>query len=306
MPVSSDDADIIEEITAPGATPLELGFIFEQTLDFHIEWKGSPNFWSGRNGQQAIAICDHIMEGSMAASNDWFKNRRADASSHFGVARDGRIWQWVKVEDTAWANGPMQQPDLSIGWLADCFKNEINPNHRTISIEHEGHSGEAFTEKQYQATLWLHRYLCGLYNIQAERQFIIGHYQIMAHDRAHCPGPAFPWARLMSDLSHTTNPFTPPVASTDIPTSKWAQGVTGVIMVEFGPAIVLSNNTYVRKRPSLLNQNGSLLRTLSRGKILRFSGYTDAGPAFQSKLRWYLIVETDGGGWVHSSMVALQ
>jgi N-acetyl-anhydromuramyl-L-alanine amidase AmpD len=78
---------------------------------YKIEWKGSPNFWSGRDGQTAIAICDHIMQGNMDSTNGWFKNRRSDASSHFGVGRDGRIWQWVRVEDIAWANGIMQGPD---------------------------------------------------------------------------------------------------------------------------------------------------------------------------------------------------
>jgi N-acetyl-anhydromuramyl-L-alanine amidase AmpD len=270
-----------------------------------IEWKGSPNFWSGRNGQTATAICDHIMEGTMDATNSWFKNLRSEASSHFGVAKDGRIWQWVKVEDTAWGNGILQSPDMSVPWLAECARQDINPNYRTISIEHEGSSGDTFTESQYQATLWLHRYLCALYSIPADRQHIVGHYQVMSRDRANCPGPSFPWQRLMTDLAQTAG-LSGSGSSGSASSARWTDGVSGVVLAEFGPGVVNSNNSFVRKRPSLSSQNGTLLRTFNKGKTLRFSGYTDAGPAFQGQPRWYLISDNDGGGWIHSRMITLK
>lgn len=166
-----------------------------------IVWQGSPNFWVGRHSETVVAIVDHIMQGTMESSDGWFKNTNSQVSAHFGVAKDGRIWQWVSLSDAAWANGIPESPDMSIPWLAEAVNNGWNPNNRTVSIEHEGNTGEAMPEAQYQATLALHRWLMSQFPaITADRQHVIGHYQIMRYQRANCPGTGFPWARLMADL----------------------------------------------------------------------------------------------------------
>ncbi len=268
---------------------------------YRIIWQGSPNFWSGRDGQTPVAICNHIMDGTIESSNAWFKNRRSEASSHFGIARDGRIWQWVRVQDSAWTNGILQNPDLSVGWLADSVRRNINPNTRTVSIEHEGYTGRPFTEEQYKASLWLHRYLCTRYNIVPDREHVIGHYQVTARDRAHCPGPAFPWKRLMTDLAAGVAVL--PGRSGPASLNKFIDGVQGIVFGEFGPATVSTNNSYIRTKPSLSGQDGTLLQMVPKGKLLHFSGYADSGPAFRGNPRWYLISEADGGGWIHAIMV---
>jgi N-acetylmuramoyl-L-alanine amidase len=172
-----------------------------EVQEFNIVWRGSPNDWVGRDGEDIVAICDHIMQGTEESSDGWFKNRASEVSAHFGVAKDGRIWQWVAEENAAWANGIPEIPDRSIPWLDDCLNRDQNPNRLTISIEHEGNTGEPFTEEQYQATLWLHRYLLARHpGIKADRKHIIGHYQISLISRPNCPGSAFPWQRLMDDL----------------------------------------------------------------------------------------------------------
>jgi len=178
---------------------------------FKITWRGSPNYWVGRNTQKAVAICDHIMQASEESADGWFKNVASEVSAHFGVARDGRIYQWVRTENTAWANGILQDPNMAIDWLNHCVSYGINPNLVTISIEHEGYSGKPFTEIQYLATLWLHRYLCNTYDIKPTSNNIVGHNQITAKDRANCPGKAFPWTRLLGDLSDLLAPdYKPP------------------------------------------------------------------------------------------------
>jgi N-acetyl-anhydromuramyl-L-alanine amidase AmpD len=299
MPTPAEPAPRAPETTNPNN---QIAF---QPGAYKIEWKGSPNFWYGRAGQSAIAIVDHIMQGTMESTNGWFKSRRSEASTHFGVARDGRIWQWVEVENTAWANGVMQNPDPSVAWLAECRNENINPNTRTISIEHEGYSGKPFTEEQYQATLWLHKYLCVTYNIAPDREQIVGHYQIQARDRAGCPGATFPWERLMNELTSAVN-LPPPAPAPDYDPSKnkWARDVPMVTWVRFGPGTVNSNNAFVRSRPSLSITDKSLVRVLNRGKMVRFIAYTDAGPVFKSGVRWYLIADEDGGGWIHSMMIS--
>lgn len=280
-----------------------------------ITWKGSPNHWVGRDNNTVVAIVDHIMQGTMESTNGWFKNRRSDVSSHFGVAKDGRIWQWVRVPDAAWGNGIPENPDLSLDWLAEGLKKKVNPNNLTVSIEHEGNTGDTFTEEQFQSSLWLHKYLISTYRIVPDRKHIIGHYQISAKSRANCPGKGFPWQRLMNELSGIPSPA--PVkqpANTPIPANnnpinslvdmKWIQGVSGVIITDLGVKTINTNNAYVRTKPSLSGTDNTLVRVLAKGKQLRFSGYTDAGPAFRGNVRWLLISDLDEGGWVHSSMVS--
>lgn len=171
-----------------------------------IVWRGSPNFFGGRDGHEVEAICDHIMVGTMESSDGWFKNRKSEVSSQYGVAKDGRIWQWVALSDTAWANGPVQEPDASIEWLNEAIRKKVNPNCLTVSIEHEGNPGDEMPEAQYQATLDLHRMLLKMFpKIKVDRQHIIGHYQMQKYNKANCPGKGFQWSRLMADLNPAFN-----------------------------------------------------------------------------------------------------
>jgi N-acetyl-anhydromuramyl-L-alanine amidase AmpD len=169
-------------------------------------WRGSPNFWQGRNGHTPIAIVDHIIVGSLEGADSEFSNSANQVSAHYGVAKDGRIWQWVSTENAAWSNGYITKPDTSIGWLNQAAKDNVDPNYYTLSIEHEGKSGDAMPEAQYQATLWLHKLLIGMYKIIVDRQHIIGHYQLDSVTRLHCPGNGFPWGRLMQDLTSDPTP----------------------------------------------------------------------------------------------------
>jgi hypothetical protein len=102
-------------------------------------WRPVPNCTTG--GQEAVyGVVLHIMEGTLDGSDAWFRNPAAQASSHFGVGRDGRICQWVDTADRAWAQ--------SAG------------NRTWLSIEHEGHSGDSLTPAQLAATgrivAWAH------------------------------------------------------------------------------------------------------------------------------------------------------
>lgn len=177
--------------------------VARMTTKPNIVWKGSPNHYTGRDDESVVAICDHIMQGTMESTNGWFNNQASEVSSTFGVAKDGRIWQWVKLEDAAWANGKVESVDQSVGWLVQAVKNGVNPNNLTVSIEHEGNTGDVMPESQYQATLALHKWLISLYPaIKVDRQHIIGHYQIMSRTKANCPGKGFPWSRLLNDLAN--------------------------------------------------------------------------------------------------------
>jgi hypothetical protein len=174
-------------------------------------WRGSPNYWTGRNGQNVVAICDHIMQSLIESANSWFHNPDAEASAHFGVAQDGRIWQWVRVKNAAWANGITNKSDVGVAWLQKALKQGINPNLLTVSIEHEGYSGQVMPDRQFQSTLKLHKFLITMFNIPVDREHIIAHAQIDSVNRPNCPGNAFPWGRLLAELKGniTSTPFDP-------------------------------------------------------------------------------------------------
>lgn len=160
-------------------------------MSFKIEWAPSPNYFS-RNGKKPIAIVNHITAGSMPGCLSWLRNPEAKASSNYLVTRDGRIYQLVRDEDAAWANGIVRNPSWEL-------YDGHNPNRYTLSIEHEGWDG-SLTEAQYQATLWLHRHLTEKWSIPVDDQHIIGHYRIDSVGKPNCPGPKFPWGRLFADL----------------------------------------------------------------------------------------------------------
>ena len=159
----------------------------------NIVWIGSPNF-SSPKGYKIIAIVNHIMSGTLVGTDSWFTNPSSQVSSHFGVGKNGEIHQYVKLENPAWANGVVNEPSWPLLMAG------VNPNYYTVSIEHEGESGDVMPEAQYQATLALHRWLIETLGIPVTRDNIIGHYPIDSVNRANCPGSGFPWNRLFKDL----------------------------------------------------------------------------------------------------------
>ena len=94
------------------------------------------------------------MVGTLEGTDTVFQRAYGNpVSAHYGVALDGRIHQYVSLDDGAWANGG---PNPGWRWP---FGVE-NPNHRTISIETEdnGHPDtEPVSEAQYNAVVSLYR-----------------------------------------------------------------------------------------------------------------------------------------------------
>lgn len=70
-----------------------------------IVWVGSPNFTPGRPGGGLLGGCQHTMVGTAASARARFNDVNAQVSTHFGFLEDGSIEQYVRITDTAWANG---------------------------------------------------------------------------------------------------------------------------------------------------------------------------------------------------------
>lgn len=92
------------------------------------KWKPiSVNFTrGGQNSVRGVVI--HIMAGTLAGTDSWFRNPKARASSHFGTGKTGALYQWVDTADRAWA--------------------QANGNSSWLSVENEGQGGDVLTDAQ--------------------------------------------------------------------------------------------------------------------------------------------------------------
>lgn len=156
------------------------------------------NIWKGAR-QPAVAIVLHVMQGTLAACDGWFQNPAAQASSNFGIGKDGTIHCYVDPQgaDAPYANGIVNGPDAAVQALLKA-QNNVNPNWWSVSIEHEGTSafnevtatGTPFvlTAAQLAASTQLCAWLCDTFQIPADEDHILGHYEFDSATRAGCPG----------------------------------------------------------------------------------------------------------------------
>lgn len=158
----------------------------------------SENYFS--NGMRIKAIVLHGTAGPLQASLDTLTNPRTDApekavSSNYLIDRNGDIYRLVPwwLGRRAYANGIINQPDMSVKWLASCIGTRCNPNMMTISIEHvalpqQMYSHARMTDEQWASSFNLVKQLLKDCGLGANNQTILGHYQIDSVNKAYCPG----------------------------------------------------------------------------------------------------------------------
>lgn len=151
------------------------------------------NYTPRREGHTPQAIVLHIMEGSLAGTDSWFRNPKSQVSSHYGIGKNGEIWNWVDEQNTAFTNGRVDKPT----WKG--YEKGVNPNFTTITIEHEGWTGQPWTEEMYAADVYLLKEIAKRWGIPLDRDHIIGHNEIYGK-KPNCPGSGLDWSRLMSSV----------------------------------------------------------------------------------------------------------
>ncbi len=91
----------------------------------------------------AVGFCDHTAQGFYSTLKSAAFWNNAGVSTHFGVARDGRVCQMVNLFETAWAQGrdsrgqPVGPTSPGVTWPPFAEMGKRNPNTYLISIEHE-------------------------------------------------------------------------------------------------------------------------------------------------------------------------
>lgn len=140
------------------------------------------NFTKGRK-YSIDTVVIHVAEGTMAGMRSWFNSSASKVSSTYGVSLKGEIEQYVKEEDTHWANGRVFEPTAAIV----IARPRINPNQYTISIEHEGDGKRDMTPAQRRASAEL---LVDIARrrplVKLNRKHVIRHNEIYA--KKSCPG----------------------------------------------------------------------------------------------------------------------
>jgi N-acetyl-anhydromuramyl-L-alanine amidase AmpD len=177
-------------------------------MEFKIVWKGNEHTnKSSRGKNKPFVIVNHISGGTMSSMDNWFTTSSNQVSSaHFGISKDGKIHQYVKIEDMAWHAG-IKQSSIKDATAKVVRDMKINPNLYSVGIEHEGYDG-SLTPAQFQASVWLHKYIKNYikktYNkdIPFDNYHIIGHFQIDPVRKSYCPGPKFPWKNLYTAIQN--------------------------------------------------------------------------------------------------------
>lgn len=154
-------------------------------ITFNPQWVEIPpsNYRVGRNGSIAPdMLVIHVAEGSKDSCISIFKDPSVQKSSHFLVARDGTVSQFVSSKNTAFCNGIVDRPvsELVLQRLPQ------NPNDFTFSIENEGFATQDFTEAQYQTNAQILAYLHKAWGVPMDSTHVIRHREI--EQQKSCPG----------------------------------------------------------------------------------------------------------------------
>ena len=155
-----------------------------------VVWlKGEGNFTKAHRTVQSLdKIVVHVTEGSFWGSVRWLKSPRAHASSHYVVARNGKIVQLVHLSDIAWHAGH---------W---------DTNEQSVGIEHEGftYGPGGFTDAQYRASARLAAWIARRSLMPIDRRHLLGHRDVpdgrggRGGSSHHTdPGPRWNWARYL-------------------------------------------------------------------------------------------------------------
>lgn len=178
-----------------------------------IKQFNSQNKYTGRNGLIPILIVCHTTDGSFDGAVSWLCNEKSSASSHFVVAKDGRVAQLVPIEDSSWCNGTNANINdkrfYGNSSLKSVKERKTNANYFTISIEHEGFAKDCgeLTKEQFDSTVKLIKHINAevnrIYktNIPFDREHIVGHYEINPITKPNCPGNKFPFDDIIKKLN---------------------------------------------------------------------------------------------------------
>jgi N-acetyl-anhydromuramyl-L-alanine amidase AmpD len=148
----------------------------------HVEQFRSPNFESGRDDVEPIAVVVHTTDGTFGSAASWFARAESRVSAHYLVTLDGRVVQLVDETDTAFHAGRQHAPTSEL-------LRGLDPNRATIGIEFVDDGDPAAARRpdaQYRAGAEVLRAISDRWGIPLDRTHVLGHRELNA--RKTCPG----------------------------------------------------------------------------------------------------------------------
>ncbi len=153
--------------------------------------------------RRVVALCYHTPEepwDDNEVTPAWFEDPRANASTNYYADSDGDLYQMVRDDDFAWAQG-VRSKDLILprpSWWRDEF---VSYNTCMLSIEIEGYAreiGETFTvgSRQFETVAAWSAFVCRKYGIPIDRAHHVGHSELTRQKSD--PGRDFPWVALLA------------------------------------------------------------------------------------------------------------
>lgn len=277
----------------------------------------SNNYSIGRAGyalKNVRAVVLHIMDGKtgkISATNNYFQNPDAIVSAHFGIGKDGKIVQYVSINDTAYAvglgvqNGQWMTPGpvetrrpVTPRW-PDIVRFD-NPNLYTISIEHEGQPDDVWTPQMRASNLRLLKWIAAQIGPgfrYSPKHTLIAHGDINPVDRPFCPGPHVDFDAIAAAANEDDNDDQMMMQSS---TSLLLQSLSSLkeeIAQKLGempgnPLSLVEERTgmYVIKTPTALINfvDSTVVKELPSGEVVDVHGFVDLHSRrwFISKFSW--------------------
>lgn len=191
----------------------------------NIKWKPAhvSNFRTGRrlNPEDGLPfkpqlIVVHVMDGSLFGSTTEVMMQLPPGrakSWHYGIGWDWanrskvgltvpEIFQHVRDTDTAFHSGTVgKAPASSIvrKHQIDGFRG--TPNDYSLGIECHG-TGSVWHKILTPTLVHLIAWLCEKHKLPANRETIVGHFEVDAERRLNCPGRNCPLNRIVKDVQH--------------------------------------------------------------------------------------------------------
>ena len=224
-----------------------------------VMWKPSPNYTDGRQGHAPVGIVVHIMQGSMSDTDSWFTTTKSRVSAHYGIAASGEVHQYVAEGDSAWHAGRVYEPTWPL------LKPGVNPNLYTIGIEHEGQSGSAWPDAQFQTSAALIAEIATRWAIPLDRDHIVQHADIYGL-KPFCPGGGVNLDELIARARAlaTTN-----AANNFVPSAR---------------SVTTTTDLNLRTAP---NTHANITRTIAATTALDTVGWTSNGETVHGNSHWY-------------------
>ena len=136
-----------------------------------VEWRGpvpSSNYDPGRGDNAVVLIVDHWTAASLESALTRFLTPGTAVSAHYVIGQDGRVFQLVREEDTAFHAGVYEV------------------NQRSIGIEHEASPTLAPSDPLYAASARLHAEIASRYSLDLNvGATVLPHRAIVP---TQCPG----------------------------------------------------------------------------------------------------------------------